>query len=383
MLDNLRYLYLLPGRRGEPRLYFWRGKGHPRIRIREERGSPAFHARYAALLAGEVPADVRPPRLVRAAPQTLGWLVERFLSSGEFMTLGPSTRNARRLILQGCLREKTAPTSPVVFRDALLEDIDDKAIRVLRDRKKSTPDAANGRVRGFRQVFAWAITANEGGVTTNPALAVPYLPRHSQGFHTWTVEEIAKYEDRHPAGSRAWLAITILRCTGVRRSDAVALGWQMIRDGFLHFTEAKGRDRNPKDRVIPILPELQAVLERTPRRNMTFLVTSFGKPFTANGFGNWFKRRCREAGLPHCSAHGLRKAGAVIAAENGASDRQLMAIFGWRTERQANTYTRKASVQKMAADAMHLVMPRGAEAGTNLYHKEGSSDPVVKKQAEN
>jgi hypothetical protein len=48
---------------------------------------------------------------------------------------------------------------------------------------------------------------------------------------------------------------------------------------------------------------------------MTFLVNEYGKPFTAKGFGAWFRARCDEAGLPRCTAHGLRKAGATIAAE--------------------------------------------------------------------
>lgn len=56
-----------------------------------------------------------------------------------------------------------------------------------------------------------------------------------------------------------------------------------------------------------------AVIDATPASNMTFLVTEFGKPFTSNGFGNRFRKWCDEAGLPHVSAHGLRKAGAAIA----------------------------------------------------------------------
>ncbi|MBB4275080.1 integrase [Rhizobium mongolense] len=43
---------------------------------------------------------------------------------------------------------------------------------------------------------------------------------------------------------------------------------------------------------------------------------------------------CDEAGLFHCSTHSLRKAGATIAAENGATDDELMAIFGWTTKKQ-------------------------------------------------
>jgi hypothetical protein len=45
---------------------------------------------------------------------------------------------------------------------------------------------------------------------------------------------------------------------------------------------------------------------------------------------NWFRDRCVEAGVPG-RAHGLRKAGACIAEENGATTPQLMAMFGWRT----------------------------------------------------
>ena len=63
------------------------------------------------------------------------------------------------------------------------------------------------------------------------------------------------------------------------------------------------------------------------------------------GFGNWFRVRCDQAGLPHCTAHGLRKAGATIAAERGASERQLMAIFGWQTSKQAVLYTRAAEAE--------------------------------------
>jgi integrase len=64
---------------------------------------------------------------------------------------------------------------------------------------------------------------------------------------------------------------------------------------------------------------------------MVFLATQFGKPFTSNGFGNRFRKWCDDADLPHCSVHGLRKAGTTIAAENGATEHQLMAIFGRKT----------------------------------------------------
>jgi hypothetical protein len=39
---------------------------------------------------------------------------------------------------------------------------------------------------------------------------------------------------------------------------------------------------------------------------------------------------------------GLRKAEATLAANNGATSRLLMAIFGWDTSKEAERYTRKA-----------------------------------------
>jgi hypothetical protein len=95
---------------------------------------------------------------------------------------------------------------------------------------------------------------------------------------------------------------------------------------WLQYTQHKNRRRKPVTLTLPILPELETVLEKSATGNLVWLVTQFGKPHTPNGFGTWFRRRCDEAELPQCSAHGLRKAGATRAAENGATAHQLMAI---------------------------------------------------------
>jgi integrase len=227
-------------------------------------------------------------------------------------------------------------------------------LRHLETPKLKTPEAANARVKALRQVFAWAL--KQKLAKSNPALEVEYLRTGSQGWHAWTIDEVSQYEARHPLGTRARLALALLLYTGVRRSDAVKLGRQMIRRGWLTFTQTKNRKRNPIPVSIPVLPELQAVIDATPSCNMTFLVTEFGRPFTAAGFGNRFRKWCNDAGLLHCSAHGLRKAGATIAAENGATEHQLMAIFGWTTAKQAEHYTKAARRKLLAAGAMHLLV---------------------------
>jgi len=66
---------------------------------------------------------------------------------------------------------------------------------------------------------------------------------------------------------------------------------------------------------------------------------------------------CDQADLSQCSMHGLRKAGATIAADNGATDSQLMAIFGWTTKKQTTLYTKKADRKRLAQEAIHKLVP--------------------------
>ena len=122
----------------------------------------------------------------------------------------------------------------------------------------------------------------------------------------------------------------------------------------------------------PILPILADIIARSPVGDMTFLVTGYGKPFTAKGFGAWFRARCDEAGLPQCTAHGLRKAGATIAAENGATDRQLMALYDWKSPKQANTYTAAANRKRLAGRRANLIasdQSANADCPTELPHQ--------------
>jgi integrase len=365
---NVKYKYVHEDkdRHGNTRVYFKRPGGR-KIRLRGAPGTREFQAEYDAAvhaIDADVPEEPKARPSILPVKGTLGWLCHSYMNSVEFRTqLGKSTQNVRRLIFEGALKEKIAPDAKEVFRDFPLNRLSRKAVKVLRDRKAETPEAANSRLKAFRRLFKWAIAEEIEGVSSNHAADVDKLGTSGDGWHTWTMEEVEQFQKRHSLGTKAHLALSLLLFTGARRSDVVTFGPHMIRDGWLHFTETKGRDKKSKkplvkDRQIPVLPELQAVLDGTQIiGSRTFLVTSFGRQFTGNGFGNWFRDRCNEAELKHCSAHGLRKAGATIAAENGATGHQLMSIYGWENTKQADLYTKKANRRKLAGDAMHLVVP--------------------------
>ena len=118
--------------------------------------------------------------------------------------------------------------------------------------------------------------------------------------------------------------LALLMFTGHRRSDVIRFGKQHAKGERLAFTQHKGRKRKPKKLTLPLLPPLRSIIDASPCGELTFLINDLGRPFTAAGFGNKFRDWCNQAGLPHCSAHGVRKAGATIAAENGATTRYTL-----------------------------------------------------------
>ena len=267
--------------------------------------------------------------------------------------LAASTQSERRGALTSTFDEPTAPGAKERFADFPLNRMTGKAIRVLRDRKSNTPEAANARVKIIRRVFAWGL--DNDLCQTNPARDVQGIRTVTDGHRTWTPEDIAQFEAKHPIGSKVRLAFALLLYTGVRRSDVVVLGRQHVRNGWLKFNQQKNRRRKLVVIELPILPVLQSIIDCSPTGDLTFLVNAHGQPFSVDGFGSWFKAQCVAAGLHDHTAHGLRKSGAVLAAENGATPHQLMAIFGWLSISEAQRYTQAAQRKKLAHDAMHLL----------------------------
>jgi integrase len=351
---RVEFPYLMPdrSRHGKPRLYV--RKNGRKIRIREKLGTEAFAQAYAdALFAIDHGEAGKPSVLKGASTGTLGWLAACYFASAEFRDLDPKSQRTRRLIIEDCLREPRKPGSPDLMRDCPVAALSAAHIKMLRDRKAPAKAAANNRRKYLSAMFGWAIESKL--MRSNPARDVRRIRYATSGFHTWTVDEVQQFERRHPIGSKARLALALLLFLGVRRSDVVTLGRQMVKDGSLRMIPRKTRHKRLDLSEKPVLPVLADVIAASPAGALTYLETAYGKPFTANGFGGWFRERCDEAGLPQCSAHGLRKAGATIAAENGATDRQLMALYDWTSEKQANVYTAAANRKRLAASAADLI----------------------------
>ena len=310
--DCIEYPYLCSDRdrHGNVRFYF-RRKGHKKTRIKGRPGTAEFQAAYDAAKAGtDEKAPLSPAVDPRPKPGTLRWLCTRYFGSTDFKQLDPSTQTVRRRVLEHICEEPIARGMAETYADFPLSRLTAKAVRVLRDRKAALPEAANVRIKAIRRLYTWAMEDEVPGVTNNPARDVKYLRGRQGGHHSWTVEEVERYEKRHPVRrTTARLALALLLYTGQRRSDVVLFGKQHVRNGWLRFTQQKNRNRKPITLELPVLPALQEIMAGSRTGDLTFLVTEHGQPFTANGFGNKLRQSCNEAGLPDCTSHGLRKPG--------------------------------------------------------------------------
>jgi integrase/recombinase XerD len=228
-------------------------------------------------------------------------------------------------------------------------ELSSRHVRRLRDELSEKPGAANQRLKTLRALFSWAIEAEE--TEYNPARDVKFIKYVPKPHHSWTVEEVKRFEQRWPLGSKARLAMALIFYTAGRREDAVRLGPKHLKDGRLQFRQAKNEHRKPVDMDIPLHPLLLEAIEAADTGDQTYLVTAFGEPHTPNGFGNWFRNVCIEAGVPG-RAHGLRKAIAARLAESNATGHEIMSITGHRTLGEVDRYTRGARQPQMADSAM-------------------------------
>lgn len=326
---QLKYVIEDKDRHGNIRVYV-RVPGCPKVRLREMPGTAAFFLEYEAAI-GRKPARPQP------SSTTFAGICQRYYASPVFKALDPSTQKWRaRYLDQVCVKHGDDPAAMMQPRH----------VRRLYQAMSDRPGAARMLLKALKALFAWA--TEEDLLTTNPTLVVRVRKIATEGWHTWTLEEVEQYEKCHAVGTKARLAMALLLYTAGRREDAVRLGPQHIRRGRVRFTQAKNEHRKPVKVDIPLHPDLSAAIEAFPSGHLTFLVTDYGRPFTANGFGAKFRGWCDAAGLPQCSAHGLRKALATRLAEGGASEREIMAWTGHQSSEEVEVYTAAARRSKMA-----------------------------------
>jgi integrase len=344
--------------RALPKYCSWNTDRHGRKRVLFRKGfystylsgvpyAEDFMQRYHAALEGNA-RQLQEFKVDRIEPGTIDVVIVNFYRSTDFQKLKYTTQRVRKNVLEKFRvlhgKKRVALLSAAHLK-AIIGDMADR------------PGAANNLLKVLRVLLRHAI--DMGLIQDNPARNVRKFAVNSEGFHSWTEADVAAFETMHKPGTRAHLALSLLLYTGQRRSDVVRMGWQHINGDLLSVVQ----DKTGEVLKIPFHPKLVTAIGNGPRTNMTFLLTELGAPFTAAGFGNWFRDRCNEAGLPYCSAHGLRKACAARLANAGCTSEQIKAITGHKTLSEVARYTKAADQERNAKQALaNLVRSESEQA---------------------
>jgi len=277
----------------------------------------------------------------RTGPGTFDALIVAYYQSSGWKLLRPATQLAYRGEIE---RFRSAHGGKRV------RDLKSAHIAKMMGLKADRPAAANNLLRVLRVLMGFA--RSRGWRTDNPAEGVKKLLYRSEGFHTWSDPEIARFEAHWSVGTRERLAFDLLLYTGQRSGDVRIMTAGQVRDGIISLRQQKTDELLE----IPIHDALERSLRGCQSGQLVLVTTQLGKPFTAKGFGNWVSDAARQAGLPAgCSAHGLRKAAARRLAEAGCTAHQIAAITGHRSLKEVERYTRAADQRISAEAAMRKV----------------------------
>ena len=366
---------------GLPRHCSWnldRANGKRRVRFRKGgfqtyiHGTPwseDFMRQYAAALEG-VKEQTNNIGLARTVPSTVNAIVAAYLDCGDkstspFKTLKPETQRTRRNILENFGDAYGGNPVYRVDRNGQREMLLKREhVQRIVNEKIETPFAQRNLLNTLRAMFQWAL--GEGRVPDDPTLGVIRRKVKTTGYKTWDETQIARFEDRYAIGTKERLAFALLLYTGQRRSDVVKIGRQNIHTdrhwehGVLVLDQGKTEGGEEAHLEIPVHPKLAEIIAAMPMVGVkTLLVTSFGKAYTSNGFGNWFREQCDAAECPDVSAHGLRKATARRLAEIGCTENQIAAILGHASIAEVVRYTKAANRKRMAREAMSKLIEGG------------------------
>lgn len=324
--------------------YRYRKAGLPTYSFKNQPGTPEFLAELA-----RAQNALPPPPKPRFEAGTVDAVTEALYNTPRWRSMKPSSQKTYRSIL-----ERFRANNGDLKVAAITSGAIDRKLAQM----EATPAAANNLRKALSRLFKQAIKM--GLMRHNPVSFTDAFRIESEGFHTWTEDELAQFEAHWPNGTRERLAYALLLYTALRRSDMVNVGPDNRKGNRLHLSHGK----NNSDTSIPILPPLEDALAPFEATTGTYLQTQFGKPYTANGFGNWFRRVVRAAGLPdRCSAHGLRKAMSRRLAESGATVLQGRAVTGHKTDREFARYAERANKAGMADIAMANLADKLAKDG--------------------
>lgn len=323
--------------------YYFRRRGYKTVRLPDNPMSDAFRLAYDAAMRGA--SETRS----KTRQGTFQWLCDRYMASSAYNTKREATRRARARIIASMCAERLHPDYAETFGEEAFASFTRKHLEILRDRKSAGPFAANERIKVLGQIFALQ-EAKEAFGGLNLATGLDRLTTRKGGHATATTAHIEQYLAYHQSGP-ARLAMVLLKNHGMRVSDLRVIGRRNVDGALLSWTTVKTGVLCEH----PMSAETLAAIEQWGG-DLHFLVNDWKTPFRSDKslssrIAKWF----RQSGIEGITAHSVRKWLATLMAQDGATEYQLMAWFGWSDPKEARPYVEKASRRSMSESAGRII----------------------------
>lgn len=289
---------------------------------------------FAAYCAAHARWEESPPETSTPEGGTFAWAVDIYKSGPSWAQLAPSTRKSRESIFRRYISAQGARP---------LTSISGADIEAALTAKGG--NAAVNELKALKPIFTYAHKLRL--IPSDPTRGLKMDRPETEGFATAGPDEIAAFREAWKVDTVERLLFDLALYTGAARVDLAKLSRRNLKDGVLEYR----RQKTKTTALIPLTPELRAVISRTPDIAPAFLLNRRGKPYAVESLGNMFDKAAKKAGMT-ARLHGLRKAFCVYWAEKGATSHQIAAMSGHLTLGEVERYTRAADRLAMVKTLM-------------------------------
>ncbi|MBU2981980.1 tyrosine-type recombinase/integrase [Lentibacter algarum] len=287
-------------------LYFQR-RGWPSRKFQSEFGSADFWQEYADILSGMA----APKRILS---KTFSSLIANYRQSPRYKNLKPRTALDYDKYLDFFIS---------IMGEASPAKIQRKDVIKLRDSNADKAYFANYSLRVLRVVMEHCVDL--GWRENNPAKGVPELKTDRKERSPWPQELLDAYRAVAPQGSRERLVMELCVGTGQRIGDVLEMRWSDIEGGGVVVRQNK----TGKELWIPILPELQAVLDAASRHSVFLLTNERGdNRWSYRGASQAVRKVREQIGALDYDIHSWRYNAACELVEAGCGDDLVAAVTG-------------------------------------------------------
>lgn len=279
---------------------------------------------------------------------TIGWLINEYF------------RHFENLIKGGSRSDKTLKKKKILLKVLLINpnrglNIPKEYLQQLHDSQSNAPTMADDTITAIKVLYEWAI--DRGYVKGNPAIGIKRYNVYNGGAKEWTKSDIMQFFAYHKEGTIAHTIFSFLIWTGCRIEEITKLGKHNEKEikgkKVLQFQPSK---KGSKLVTIPIMPQLQALIDSIPRDQDFYILTKYGKPYsTANSASAMAIKYCKQAGLNGLSSHGVRKGFSTLLYEKGITIQEIAAILGHSTARSTQVYVERSDRIKLSEKAFNSI----------------------------